>query len=177
MMNVTKAEAKACFEAGYPDSMGGLWSNENPGSESWATIDDGFLRNEVSFANKILRAQGVNTFGAFNGVKLSTNNGIEEPLIVPPFNPFAKLKDGMPGYMWFKDMSPVIPNIDRLELDIQFQNLSAGVLYPRWMQAVTTANEFKRLAITALAADLKLYWYETPVNMSIPRSVDLNWGL
>lgn len=178
MMNVNKAESRSCFESQYPDCQGGLWSIANPGSESWASLDQAFLRNEVSFYNKLLRAQSVNVFGGFNNVALTGNNGIEEPLIVPPFNPFAKLKDGMPGYMWFKDMSPIIPNIDRLELDIQFQNLSAGVLYPRWLQAVTTNNEFKRLAITALAADLKLYWYEVPVNMTIPRSVDLQtWNV
>ncbi len=178
MMNVSKDEARVCFEAGYPDSMGGLWSIANPLSESWATIDNGFLRNEVSFYNKLLKANSSGSFAAFNNIALTGNNGIQEPLIIPPFNPFAKLKNGMPGYMWFKDMSPVIPNIDRLQLDIQFTNLSAGVLYPRCMQAVTSTNEFKRLAITTLAADLKLYWYEVPVNMSIPRSVDLQtWNV
>ena len=104
---------------------------------------------------------------------MTGNNGFEEPLIVPPFNPFAKLKDGMPGYMWFKNMSPVIPNIDRLELDIQFQNLTQSVFYPRYMQSIGVGAQFKFIEVTALAADLKLYWYEVPVNMSIPRSVDL----
>lgn len=178
MMNVTKQEADSCFETTYPDTQGGSWSTTNPGDESRATVDNRFLRNEVSFYNKILRAQGVVVFGPFNNVALTGNNGFQEPLCVPPFNPFAKLKNGMPGYMWFKNMSPIIPNIDRLELDIQFQNLTASVLYPRFLQTVTGANDFKRLSITALVADLKLYWYETPVNFQIPRSVDLQtWNV
>lgn len=178
MLNVNREESRKCFETGYPDSMGGLWSVANPGKEGVATVDEGFLKNEVSFADKILRAQGVNLFGAFSATPMTGNNGFEEPLIVPPLNPFAKLKDGMPGYSWFKDMSSVIPNIDRLEIDIQFQNLSASVLYPRYMQAVTANATNGRVAITALAADLKLYWYEVPVNMSIPRQVDLQtWNV
>lgn len=185
MMNVTKEESRVCFESAYPDQMGGLYARLNPGGEIWATVDNSFLKNEISFYNKLLRARGVNLFGAFSQVACTGNNGFEEPLIVPPFNPFAKLKDGMPGYMWFKQMSPVIPNIDRIELDIQFTNLVASVLYPRWIQSVTTANTFGRLGFATnvatavpLAADLKLYWYEVPVNMSIPRSVDLQtWNV
>lgn len=188
MMNVTKEESRVCFESSYPDSMGGLYSRRNPGGEIWATVDDSFIRNEVSMYNKILRAQGANAFAAFgtDGVALTGNNGFQEPLIVPPFNPFAKLKDGMPGYMWFKQMSPVIGNIDRLELDIQFTNLVQSAFYPRWIQAATNANEFKRIGIASggampapvIAADLKLYWYEVPVNMSIPRSIDLQtWNV
>lgn len=185
MMNVTKEESRVCFESAYPDQMGGLYARPNPGAENWATVDNSFLKNEIAFYNKLLRARGVNLFGAFSQVACTGNNGFEEPLIVPPFNPFAKLKDGMPGYMWFKQMSPVIPNIDRIELDIQFTNLVASVLYPRWIQSVTTNNTFGRLGFATnvatavpLAADLKLYWYEVPVNMSIPRSVDLQtWNV
>jgi len=176
---VNKEEASRCFETGYPDSMGGLWSIANPGKESLATVDNGFLHNEQNFQEKLLAAASSDNYGAFNNTACTGNNGWQEPLCVPPLNPFAKLKSGMPSYMWFSKMSDVIPNIDRLELDIQFQNLTPSVFYPRYMQAVAPSNnEVKRLSITALAADLKLYWYEVPVNTSIPRSVDLQtWNV
>lgn len=176
--NVTKAEADTCFESTYPDSMGGRWCSVNPGNEEVSTVDDRFLKNEYSWQEKLFKAQGVDQFGAFNNVAMTGNEGCQEPLIVPPFNPFAKLKAGMPDYMWFKHMSNVIPNIDRLELDIQFQNLTPSVLYPRFVNPTANTTEDKLLSITNLAADLKLYWYELPVNMSLPPQIDLQtWSV
>ena len=68
----------------------------------------------------------------------------------------------------------VIPNIDRIEVDIQFNSdkLAAGTMFYRYSRADTN-NEVKRLVITNLDANLLLYWYELPYQMSIPRSVDL----
>jgi len=179
MSNVNAEECAKCFESGYPESMGGIVPVNRPGLFNLELDPDKqFARNEQNFDNKLLRAQGVNAYGAFSSTALSGNNGIQEPLIVPPFNPFAKLKSGMPSYSWFSKMSDVIPNIDRLELDIQFQNLAASLMYFRYYQALINNNEEGNLAVTSLAADLKLYWYEVPVNTSIPRSVDLNtWNV
>ena len=114
MANVSAEECAKCFECGYPDKMGGQLSAANPGINFIGETDDQFIKNEYAFDTKLLRAAGQANYGAFNATALSNNDGIQEPLIVPPFNPFAKLKEGMPGYMWFKNMSGVIPNIDRL---------------------------------------------------------------
>ena len=175
MSCVNRDEAETCYETGYPTVLGGQISRVSPGDISTNRVrDDTWLKNETSFTNKIIKANNANLFGAFNATQISH----QEPLIIPPFNPFMKLMKGMPEYMWFKDMSPIIPNIDRLELDIQFQNLTASVLYPRYMQALVNTDEWKFINISALAANLKLWWYEVPVNMSIPRQVDLQtWNV
>lgn len=178
MANVTAEECRKCFASGYPEKMGGQLSVATPGINTIAEPDHQFMRNEQAFDNRALRSNGSTNYGAFDNVNLSANNGIQEPLIVPPFNPFAKLKAGMPSYMWFSKMSDVIPNVDRLEIDVQFQNLTASVLYYRYAEKINDAGVAPFLDITSLAADLKLYWYEVPVNTSIPRSIDLNtWNV
>ncbi len=180
--NTTRDEAEVYYESGYPTDLGGQVNVADPGKTSRNVKQDTTLyKNETSFNNKIYKATGT------PGYDENTNNVVvsyQEPLIVPPFNPFAKLKKGMPEYNWFSQMSDVIPNVDRLEIDIQFQKLSAGVLFPRYMQAVTGAQalvadqEFKNIIISSLAANLKLYWYEVPVNMTIPPQVDLQtWNV
>lgn len=187
MACVNKEEARSCFETGYPDNMGSHASLLNPGAPAlYNSYDSGFEKNEANFNDKLLRTIASNDpleqkmTSVANPVVLTgdaANQGFQEPLIVPPFNPFSKLTQGMPGYMWFKNMSPVIPNVDRLEIDIQFVNLSPSVLYPRFVQTPAN-NELKQIKITALAADIKLWWYEVPVNMSIPRSIDLQtWNV
>lgn len=175
--NVTRAEAEVCYESGYVHDLGGQVNVADPGKTSKNVKNDmGLLKNEASFNNKIFKVTET------PGYDENTNNVIvsyQEPLIVPPFNPFLKMKKDMPDYMWFKHMSDVIPNVDRLEIDIQFQKLSESVLFPRYMQAVDGANpivpdqQFKNIIISDLNANLKLYWYEYPVNMSIPPQIDL----
>lgn len=173
--NVNRDEAEICYETGYPTDMGGQVNVAQPGKLSDdVTHDDTWLKNESLLTNKIFKAQGVTAYGAFNNVTVSH----QEPQIIPPFNPFSKLKAGMPDYMWFKNMSDVIPSTDRLEFDYQFTKLSDAVLYPRYMQAIAANAEFKHLRITALAANMKLWWYEVPTNMAIPAQVDLQtWNV
>lgn len=174
--NVSRDEAEICYETGYPTDMGGQVNTINPGKAADnVSNDDTWLKNESSLSNKILKAGGNTSYGAVgNDVTISH----QEPQIIPPFNPFAKLKAGMPDYMWFKSMSDVIPNIDRLEFDYQFTKLSDAVLYPRYMQDLVVGAEFKHLKITDLDANMKLWWYEVPVNTSIPAQVDLQtWNV
>ena len=172
---VNRDEAEVCYETGYPTALGGQINAADPGKLSRNVInDDTWLKNEASFTNKLLKANNVNFLGAFNATTISH----QEPLLIAPFNPFLKIMKDMPSYLWFKNMSPIIPNIDRMELDIQFQDLTASVLYPRYMQSTAATGEFKFLNISALAANLKLWWYEVPVNMSIPRQVDIQtWNV
>ncbi len=168
--NVSRDEAEVWYETGYPTSMGGQVNIANPGKASDdVTQDDTWLKNESLFSNKILKGAAANRYGVFNNIVISH----QEPQIIPPFNPFSKLKAGMPDYMWFKHMSDVIPNIDRLEFDYQFTKLTPSILYPRYMQQTGVANQLKRLSVSSLTANMKLYWYEVPVNMSIPPQIDL----
>lgn len=175
--NVTRDEAEACYESGYPHNLGGQVNITNPGAKGLDVIqDEGMYKNETSFNTKVFNTTTPPAV-RYNAIPGAVALTYQEPLIVPPFNPFAKVKKDMPDYMWFKSMSDMIPNIDRLEIDIQFQNISAGVLFPFFIQAPANFED-KFLNITALEADLKLYWYEMPVNMSIPQSIDVNtWNV
>ncbi len=135
-------------------------------------IDIPFFHNEERFAEKLSRAAGAINLNGLNNLQINCM----EPIFSPPFNPFAKLKEGMPEYCWFKHMSPVIPSVSRLEINCQFQNISQAVLHARYLR--TGANALKRLTISALAADLILYWYNPPSKMVMPRQVQLqSWNV
>ena len=58
------------------------------------------------------------------------------------------------------------------EIDIQFQKLAESIFETRYMKA-NTANTNSRVSIQNLEADLLLYWYEMPVHLDIPASIDL----
>ncbi len=129
---------------------------------------------------------GQDTAGAVRLNLNAQNNRIvqfKEPILVPPFNPYAKVTSGLPGYMPWKHMSPVIPNIDRLELDMQFtaDTLPASLFHYRYAREAGNGNlEEVRLntAAAAFEAHLLLYWYEVPNRITIPRSVTLQtWNM
>lgn len=180
-MAVTTEESRSCYESQWYRCAGGNYLSSRAGNSSLAEYtDEGLLQNESWLKTKLLKANGVNagaavTIGGGNSFKIS----YQEPLLVPPFNPFAKVGRNMPSYLPYGKMSPVIPNIDRFELSITFnpEKLAAGLLYYRYAHADTN-NEVKSIRISALAADLLLYWYEVPTDVQIPRSVDLqSWNL
>lgn len=161
---------KKCFSScgGEPYMLNGESDNTNATRNlisGWSRHDSALQDNEDSFREKLNRAEGAGV-ADLNGTNSQTIDCIE-PVIIPPFNPFAKLKEGMPDYAWFKHMSPIIPNVSRLELNCQFQNLSQSVLFPRYLRNV--ADENHRLSITGLTADLILYWYNPPPSMVSPR--------
>lgn len=181
-MCVGQAESHACYESGWWDSQGGNAANNRQGHNFYAAnIDEGLRQNEYSTKRKFLDSLAGN-------VALVTLDGVQggaldyqEPLMVPPFNAYAKVQSGMPDYMPWKWQSSVIPNIDRLEIEIQFaggdDTIAAACLNYRWAQ--NNANDSnRRFRMTALAANLLLAWYELPATTSIPRSVTLQtWNL
>ena len=178
MMYAGRKGAKNCFS-----SCGGTFPQLNSFNDNVAatrglytgyqTIDYDHLENEERFKEKLLRAAGVGDLQGLNNIQIDCI----EPLLIPPFNPFMKLKTDMPDYVWFKDMSPMIPHVSNLEITCNFQNLSASVLMPRYLRFAAN-NEVKRLGISALAADLILYWYSPPINMTMPRQITLNsWSV
>ncbi len=184
-MCVTREEARSCFESEYWHSGGGQFSNNRPGQVGHGVMDEGLLNNEKRMLQKWLESAGTDSLNgtpvdvapgnATSGVRISH----QEPLICPPFNPFAKVVADMPEYMWFKHMSPIIPNIDRLEIDIQFnpQKIEASSMFYRYTRA-DNVNVPHFLQYTDLQADLLLYWYEVPPSMEIPRSIDLQtWNI
>jgi len=178
---VGKGESRACYESEWWDGVGGLYSANRAGIDARAAqIDEGLWNNENAVITKLQETQ---TDGRLPGATYTGNNDTipyEEPLYCPPFNPYAKVQSGTPTYMPFKNMSPMIPNIDRVEVDIQFNSakLAAGVFYYRYGHLPVNAGQQLRIEITALAANLHLYWYEVPVNMSIPRAPVLQtWNI
>ncbi|MCP4179517.1 MAG: hypothetical protein GY756_17290 [bacterium] len=138
----------------------------------WLRPDESLLNNEEKFREKLIRTAGAVTLNGTNGHQISCL----EPLMIPPFNPFYKIKAGMPDYCWFKHMSAMIPHVSRLEITCNFQNLAPSVLFPRHIRQADGA--LRRLDISDLAADLVLYWYNPPLTMTLPRQVTLNtWSV
>ena len=172
-MCVGKSESRACYGTEWWDSMGGSYSNNRPGIDAQASyVDHGLRRNEALLKQNMLspvNADAVLTLVATNSRVVQYT----EPLLAPPFNAFAKVQSGMPRYMPWGKQSPMIPNVDRIEIDVQFDEprLAASCLFYRYgFTAGVNANELKALRISALTANLLLYWYEVPFDMSVPRS-------
>ena len=184
-MAVGRAESKSCFETQWWDAAGGNYANNRAGVDHFAeSLDYGLKANENYLKYSMMNPKdevGVTTLAETNNRRVHHL----EPLIVPPFNPFAKVAgNDMPGYLPWGHMSPIIPNIDRIEIDIQFDQarIAAGTMYYRYAGAVANGNEVKLMAfnsdVNSFQAHLLLYWYEVPTDMSIPRSVDLQtWNL
>lgn len=184
-MCVNTEEAKKCYENSYWESNGGhfcpLVALGNRG-EAIAT-DPGLSENEKTWQTKALEGErigGVDEHQKFNNTfPIATGSVIKhtEPLICPPFNPYAKVQGKIPNYLPWKKMSHVIPHIDRLEIDIQFQKLQESIWLPRYSRTETNGNN-RKMRIISVAADLLLYWYEVPQDslVEIPRSVNIqNW--
>ncbi len=166
--------SRKCFSScgGEPDGMEGqqLAAVASRGlATSWTVQDNATIRNENRFGDKLL-----NVVGGVPPSFLPNKNNFKinciEPLFCPPFNPYAKLKTGMPDYCWFKHMSPMIPHVRNLEITCNFQNLDAGTMLSRYMSVANGG----RLSISALEADLILYWYRPPLTMPMPRELSLN---
>ena len=185
-MCVSKAESRTCYESEWWDSQGGKWPPARLGADQLAEFDKGLQRNEDLMRSKISITGGIDSpAGAFDA-DVTVNDVVishQEPLLVPPFNAFAKVKSGMPEYMPWKHQSPVIPNIDRLEVDLQFNpaKLAAGAMFYRYARSTAgqaDAGNLTRLIFQNLSAHLLLYWYEIPSTMSIPQQITLQtWNL
>ncbi len=136
-------------------------------------IDHDHLQNEMRFRELLGRAAGVNDLNATNNHQINCL----EPLIIPPFNPYFCVRDELPEYSWFKNMSPMIPHVNNLTIDIFFKKLSASTLFPRYLRS-TGNNEIKTLGISSLAADLILYWYIPPQSFVLPQQITLqSWNV
>jgi len=189
MMHVSREECNRHYEVGYPDAMGGRMSRNFP-AFIWGYIenDKTMVDNYYDFANRQLRdktATGTQKLRFNAGVANVDAGGtiiVTEPVISPPFDCYSKVsKADMPDWSPWKWMSPVIPNIDRLEIDIQFTKLDASMMYYHYGKSVNAANT-RPPAMTipsdGVKASLLLYWAETPVSVSIPRSIDLQtWNV
>lgn len=178
-MCVNYEEARKCYESGYWEAAGGIWPTvAGVGNRGKALeIDKGLMENEDSWALKALEGANEthfrNTWPVANGSVMTYT----EPLIFSPFNPFAKVMTMIPNYLPWKKMSHVIPNIDRLEIDIQFQKMSASLWLQRYLKSTNAQGDRRhKLTVLDLEADLLLYWYEFPTQMELSRSVNLqNW--
>ena len=186
MMHVSRSEARKHYEAGYPEKMGGTIDVAFP-SITWANNeqDHTYMDQNYDFASRQLR--GIDSSGAastfFNAGEPAVNGGtilVTEPLISPPFDCYGRVsKHNMPDWSPWKWMSPVIPNIDRLEIDIQFTKLDASLHFYQHARGEAAARPTAMvIAPGGVQANLLLYWAEVPVSTSIPRSLDLQtWNV
>lgn len=185
MMHVSREEAKLHYEAGYPERMGGQMNRVfAPVLQSYPQLDDTMVDQYYEFANRQLRGTNITTahqtFFDDGGAPALANNSIvivTEPLISPPFDCYSKVdKASMPDWSPWKWMSKVIPNIDRLEVDIQFTKLDASMMFYYYGRGVAnTRPPALNILPNGVTASLLLYWVETPVSTSIPRSLDLKF--
>ena len=183
MMHVSREEAVTHYEAGYPDCMGGQMNRTFPPVLwSYPQNDKTMQDQYYEFANRQLR--GTNPTGVHDtffddaGVGNLQNNSVikvTEPLISPPFDCFSKIdKSTMPDWSPWKWMSKVIPNIDRLQIDIQFTKLDASMLFYYYGRgSVNTRPPALNILPGGVSANLLLTWCEVPVSTNIPRSLDL----
>lgn len=178
-MLVTQEESRPLYETQWWDYLGGNYCNNRAALDSSAAcLDEGLAENESGLYTKLLHGNdGVNDISA---ATLSAGNSFTfshfEPVIVPPFNPYMRCKKDMPQWASHKYMSDVIPNIDRLEFDCQFNQakIAAGTMFYRYSQNENGGDVNPRqLVMTDLQATFHLYWYQTSTDFSIPRSVDL----
>lgn len=188
-MCVSKDESRSCFESGWWDGQGGVYEPTHPAHHASAKIDNGTEYNEQSLRSKMQVLDGVDKGGVLSlnlqadAPAVDAVISHQEPLLCPPFNPYGKVKNGLPEYLPWKHMSPVIPNIDRLEIDIQFNptKLAAAIFHYRY--ANTGADTARRaIALNSgpsqLEAHLLCYWYEIPSTMNIPRSITIQtWNM
>lgn len=189
MAHVSRDEATKHYEAGYPDKMGGRINKAYP-SLGWAAIEQDNTMNDqyYDFANRQLRgatASGVHNtfFDDDGGAGIITNETtilVTEPLVSPPFDCYSKVdKSTMPDWSPWKWMSKVIPNVDRLEIDIQFTKLDASLMFYFYGRGSVNTRPPALVLINTVTvpnpvqASLLLYWAEVPVSTNIPRSLDL----
>ena len=181
-MLVTQEESKPLYETQWWDNVGGNFTNNRPVNSAMAAeIDEGLAENEQTLYSKILH--GNDTIQDIADATLVGSNSFTvshfEPVIVPPFNPYMRCKQDMPGWASHKYQSDVIPNIDRFEFDCQFNQskIAAGTMFYRYSQCLNggaAGTELPyRLVMTDLQATFHLYWYSVSTDFSIPRSVDL----
>lgn len=181
MAHVSREEALLHYEAGYPDRMGGSMLTTAP-THTWAynEVDVTMQNQYYDFNSRRLRGNKLATpFRIFNA-NAAANGGtilVTEPLVSAPFDCYSKVdKASMPDWSPWKWMSPVIPLIDRLEIDIQFTNLVASMMFFFYGKPSVGNNRPAMVIVdsaTNPAANLLLYWAEVPVSTNIPRSIDL----
>lgn len=180
-LNVGVGEDK-CFDSKWWSSQGGVYGGGRQQVPAAASqLDEGFLQNEKTLKGKlgdtIAPSAGAHTIGLDTGTYREIH--YSEPLLCPPFNPFAKLKSGMPDYMPMKWMSSVIPNIKQLQVSLQFNaaKIEAGSLFYRYNERPVNAD-VPQWKYSSIDADLLLYWYQVPTTMSIPRAPVLQtWNM
>jgi hypothetical protein len=176
MMHVGRRSAESLYDTaggGYIDYDGFYAANSRGLLGSYTYQNRSLLQKEWEFQDKLIRVSG-GAAGVLNGQSTFTINCLE-PLIVPPFNPYALIKDELNPDSWFKKMSYVVPNVSTVSIEINFQGIE-GCLLPRFMAGV--AGGQGRFRITALAADLVLWWYDLPLQMSMPKKISLqSWKL
>lgn len=174
-MCVGKGESVGCYESEWWDDCGGIYSPNRGAFDAYAgRVDKGLWQNEKAMTTKLQEVS--TTANSRDPNSTLTGNGLivsyQEPLFCPPFNPFAKVQHTIPSHLPWHQMSPMIPNIDRVEIDVQFNpdKLAAGTMYYRYaLQGAADGNQ-REMQIGALNANLLLWWYEVPVSMSIPRT-------
>ncbi len=112
----------------------------------------------------------------------ANNNGIGayskditwyEPLTCSPFNPCLLLpKSELPKCSPFRRLSPMIPYIDHLQVELKYSKPECAFDYVR--HSTHSVQPSTILKCTSIQnAVLHLWWYRSPDIMSIPPSIDI----
>jgi len=164
---VNKEEAACYYESGYPNDMGGGWDINNPALTPGAggNVDASWYKNQLDYCQRLLKGtDSTSTQQIRFGLAGSNNNlpiTITEPLCCPPFNEYALVKHNMPDWSPYYRMSDCIPSVDRLEVQIQMQNLAASIIEQQYGMNPNAAEKVNQvIAPNQVQATLLLYWYE-----------------
>lgn len=134
--------------------------------------DEHLLDNEQDFLAKLYESND-NAIPAAAVAQFK----FEEPLIIPPFNPFYPLcdRDEVPDYLWFKKMTKSIPHIDRIDYNLNLSGLAASLFFPRGGFHDANADRIIKVSVDSVtSANLLLYWYRYPTSVSVPREISIN---
>lgn len=177
---VSHEECKENYEYDYTTNWGGHYSRDL--FKPWtAQVDQDVCvkKNCYNFQNQFFKSNNITSWPA-TGAGAGENQTVTmtEEIIVPPFDPFWPVdKSKMPDHFPWKDMSPVIPNVDRIEYSETFTNLNAGAFLCPFLCNTAGADTQYKIELDRTTpivnATMILWWYEPPTNFSVPRSVDL----
>lgn len=116
--------------------------------------DEPMMRNEISFLSKLYNDNFLVALDGENDLVAITT----EPLLCSIFNPYFLQKDKHPKYAWWKNTSPLIPLINKLDINITFENLDPSIIFLRYLRVDPTIAVDGKIVVDNLDASLHLYW-------------------
>lgn len=171
---VSHEECKENYEYDYSTKYGGhLYHDFQKYWNTQLDVDESRKYNSYKFQTEVSNRNAASKSG-WPAATTDQDIRMTEEIIAPPFDPFWPVdKSKMPDHFPWKDMSPVIANVDRIEYSETFTNLEAGLFdYVYASNAAVRGQKFLQIP-TITNANMILWWYEPPTNFSVPQSIDI----